>query len=76
VIMLFQLQMSVDEAIHAYVTLAEKIFSPKNLGGYEDVDVSPGLVESMVSIISQRSSENPMLVNMVEEDGPKWYVGI
>ena len=50
------------------------MFLPKNLGGYEDIDVSPGLVESMASIISQRSSENPMLINMVKEDGSKWCV--
>ena len=72
-IMLFRLQMSVDEAIHAYTTLMENIFSPKNwiLGGYEEI---PRLNESMVSIISQRSTEDPMLINMVNEDGPKWCV--
>jgi len=32
VIMLFRI--SIDEPIHA---LSEKIFSPKNLGGYEDI---------------------------------------
>jgi len=38
VIMLFRLQMSIDEAIHLYTALTEKIFSPKNLGGYEDIE--------------------------------------
>src|SRR6266571_7763442 len=42
-IMLFRLQMSVDEAIHAYTTLTENIFSSKNwtLSGYEDIDKIP-----------------------------------
>ena len=76
VIMLFRLQMSVDEAIHAYTALTENTFSSKNwtLSGYEDMDKMPRLHESMVSIISQRSNEDPMLVDIVEEDGPKWYV--
>jgi len=34
----------------------------------------PRLHESMVSIISQRSNEDPMLINMVNEDGSKWCV--
>ena len=74
--MLFRLQMSVDEAIHAYTTLTENIFSLKNwtLGGYEDIDKIPRLYESMVSIISQRSNEDPMLINMVNEDGSKWCI--
>jgi len=63
--------MSIDEAIHAYTTLTENIFSSKNwtLGGYEDIDKIPRLYESMVSII-----EDPMLINMVNEDGSKWCV--
>ncbi len=75
VIMLFRLQMSIDEAIDAYVTLARNVFSERKWFFQDGTFKASRLEEAIVSIIRVRSHEvdgDLRAVKMLNEDGPKW----
>ena len=75
VIMLFRLQMSIDEAIDAYAILTRSVFSEKK-GFFRDGTFKASRLEdAIVSIVRTRSNEangDPRTVKMLNEDGPKW----
>jgi len=75
VIMLFRLQMSIDEAINAYATLARIVFSERKWFFQEGNFKATQLENAIVSIIRERPTEandDPWEVKMLNEDGPKW----
>ena len=75
VIMLFRLEMSIDEAIDAYATLARRVFSEKKWFFHEGTFRASRLEDAIISIIRARSNEadgDPRAVKMLNEDGPKW----
>ena len=75
VIMLFRLQMSIDEAIDAYTTLTRNVFSEKKWFFQEGTFKASRLEDAIVSIVRVRSNEtngDPRAVKMLNEDGPKW----
>jgi len=75
VIMLFRLQMSIDEAIDTYATLARSVFSEKKWFFQEGTFRASRLEDAIISIIRVRSNKadgDPRAVKMLNEDGPKW----
>ena len=73
--MLFRLQMSIDEAIDAYATLARSVFSEKKWCFQEGTFKASRLEDTIASIIRIKSNEadgDPRRVKMLNEDGPKW----
>ena len=74
-IMLFRLQMSIDEAINAYATLTKRVFSEKKMCFQQGTFKATRLEDAIVSIIRERpteADEDPRDVQMLNEDGPKW----
>ncbi len=73
--MLFRLHMSIDDAIRAYIQLAEHIFSEKKWFFQKGTFKATRLEEAMVSIIEQNiRGESPRQVLFFNKEGPKWYI--
>ena len=73
--MLFRLQMSIDEAIDSYATLARGVFSEKKWFFQEGTFKASRLEDAIVSIVGLKSNEangDPRAVRMLNEDGSKW----
>jgi len=73
--MLFRLQMSIDEAINAYATLARRVFSEKKMLFQEGTFKASRLEDAIVSIIRERpneADEDPREVKMLNKDVKRW----
>ena len=75
VIMLFRLQMTIDDAIKAYTTFASRVFAEKKWFFQQGTFKSSLLEEAFLAIIQSGLKEgNPRMVRLLDEEGPKWYV--
>ncbi len=77
VIMLFRLQMSVDEAIKAFASLAKGVFSERRFFHQEENSRAMQLEEAVIRIVqnSLRIGEaEARSIKLLDEGGPKWCV--
>ena len=71
--MLFQLQMSIDDSINAYASLARNVFSERKMFFQEGTFKACRLEDAITSIVREKSNEaDPRAVKMLNKDGPKW----
>jgi len=75
-IMLFRLQMSVDDTIAAYISLVKSVFSKKTKWGFQDATFKASLFEEAFLKIIQCQlnigTGEARKVLMLNDEGPKW----
>jgi len=76
VIMLFRLQMSIDDAIRAYTILARDVFVEKKWCFQEGTFKASRLEDAVLTIIREadKEKEDPNQILLLDDKGPKWYV--